>query len=118
MQNPLSQIRQDKMEINMQLPTLQPGRMVILGASARLEVDSYGFGVQDTEDLRRPIFLLKMRYWQHMKASELFWKWLVVKHSSFRYNDCLCWAGCSKGESYVHILQLLLCGLSGSHLLQ
>lgn len=71
--------------------------------------------MEDTEDLRRPIFLLKMRYWQHMKASELFWKWLVVKHSSFRYNDCLYWAGCSEGGSPPHIMQLILCGVSGSH---
>ena len=85
--------------------------MVILGASDRLEVDSYGFGVKDTEDLRPAILPLKKRYWQHMKASELFWKWLVVKHSSFRYNDCLCWAGCSKEGFPSHIMLLMLCGV-------
>lgn len=42
--------------------------MVILGASDRLEVDSYGFGVKDTEDLRPAILQLKKRYLGYLGA--------------------------------------------------
>ncbi|KAK4829633.1 hypothetical protein QYF61_005844 [Mycteria americana] len=55
------------------------------------------------------------RYWQHMKGFELLSKWLVLKHSSSWHPDCQCWAGCSKGRSPLHIMQLMLRGVSGLH---
>ncbi|KAK4809953.1 hypothetical protein QYF61_002910 [Mycteria americana] len=90
---------------------LHPGRKALPGASGRkhqgrLEVDPKGFGVGDTEDLRPAILQLKKRYWQHRKGYELLWKWLVLKHSSSWHPDCQCWAGCSKGGSPLHIMQL------------
>ncbi|KAK4825601.1 hypothetical protein QYF61_001281, partial [Mycteria americana] len=91
--------------------------MALPGASGRkhqgrLEVDPYGFGVRDTEDLRPVILQLRKRYWQHMKGFQLLWKWLVLKHSSSWHRGCRCWAGCSKGGSPLHIMQLMLCGVS------
>lgn len=31
---------------------------------------------------------LQKRYWQHMKGSDLLWKWLVLKHNYSLYYDC------------------------------
>ncbi|KAK4821755.1 LOW QUALITY PROTEIN: hypothetical protein QYF61_000816 [Mycteria americana] len=89
--------------------------MALPGASGRkhqgrLEVDPWAFGVGDTEDLRPAILQLKNRYWQHMKDFEVLRKWLVLKHSSSWHPDCWCWAGCSKGGSPLHIMQLMLLG--------
>ncbi|KAK4830717.1 hypothetical protein QYF61_013167 [Mycteria americana] len=45
-----------------------------------------------------------------MKGFELLQKCLVLKHSSSWHPDCWCWAGCSKGESPLHTMQLMLRG--------
>ncbi|KAK4828886.1 LOW QUALITY PROTEIN: hypothetical protein QYF61_001444 [Mycteria americana] len=95
----------------------EPGRMALPGASGRkhqgrLEVDPWGFGVGDTEDPRPPILQVKKRYWQHVKGFELLHKWLVLKHISSWHSDCWCWAGCSKAGSPLHLMQLMLRGIS------
>ncbi|KAK4830543.1 hypothetical protein QYF61_011681 [Mycteria americana] len=46
-----------------------------------------------------------------MKGFELLQKWLALKHSSSWHPDCRCWAGCSKGGSPLHIMQLVLRGV-------
>lgn len=49
------------------------------------------------------------------RCSKLHRKWLVLKHGSSWHPNCLCWAGCSKGGSPLHIMQLMVCGVSGLH---
>ncbi|KAK4826725.1 hypothetical protein QYF61_010978 [Mycteria americana] len=74
-----------------------------------------GFGVGDTEDPRPATLQLKKRSRQHVKGFELLRKWLVLKHSSCWHPDYWCWAGCSKAWSPVHIMHLMLRGVSGLH---
>jgi len=81
----LVQSGQGKMLKTCSIP--QPGRMaqpVVSGRrhQGRLEVDPWGFGAGDTKDPRPAILPLKKRFWQHMKAFELLWKLLTLKHSS------------------------------------
>jgi len=65
--------------------TLQPGTMALPGASGRkhqgrLEVDTSGSRVGDTEDPRPTTLQLKKRSWQYVKEFELLQKWLVLNH--------------------------------------
>lgn len=111
----------DRARCNKKCSALQLGRMSLLGASGRKaqlthKFDPRSFGITDTEDLRPAILLLKKRYWQQTKSSELLQKWLVVKHSSFWHPTCLCLVWCSEGGSCPpYIVQLMVRGVNGSH---
>jgi len=69
----------------------------------------------DTEGPRLAILQMKKRYWQHTKEFEPLQKWLVLSHSYSSHPDYWCWAGCSKGRSSPHSMQLVLRGVSRLH---
>jgi len=83
---PFDQSRQDN--VLKLWSTRRLGKKVLTGVSGRkhqgrLEVDPWGFGARDTEDLRPAILPLKQRFWKHLKEFKLLRKLLVLKHCSF-----------------------------------